>query len=93
MARGVTLTAAIRPEKIQVSDTAKDGWQEVTTEILQPTGADTIIQVKAGAISITLLQPGFITLPEGTSMWISFDPESTSYFAPETQENLRNTAG
>lgn len=84
------LTAAIRPEKILVSETPMEGWQEVKTEILQPTGADTILQVKAGKTSITLLQSGFITLAEGTSMWVSFEPETISYFDPETQNNLRN---
>jgi len=88
--RGGKLVAAIRPEKINVSDTAKDGWQEVKIEILQPTGADTILQVKAGDTPITLLQPGFITLPEGTSLWMVFEQGALSFFVPETQQNLRD---
>jgi len=84
------LVAAIRPEKIQVSETKKPGWQQVSTEILQPTGADTILQVKTGDISITLLQPGFMTLPEGSALWINFEPGSISFFDPETQDNLRS---
>lgn len=84
------LVAAVRPEKILVSTSAKSGWQEVKTEILQPTGADTILQVRAGETSITLLQPGFLTYAEGTSLWISFDPDTLSYFDPDTQENLRS---
>ena len=91
--RGGGLVAGIRPEKIEVSETAKQGWQEVRTEILQPTGADTILEVKAGDTPITLLQPGFITLPDNSSLWINFDPEALSYFDMDSQENLRNEAG
>ncbi len=83
------LVAAIRPEKIKVSFKAKKGWQEVKTEILQPTGADTILEVKTGGTAITLLQSGFITLKENTSLWIDFDLEAMSYFDPETQLSLR----
>ncbi len=82
------LMAAIRPEKIQVSFDVKPGWQEVKTEIVQPTGADTIIQVKAGDTHITLLQSGFITLQEGTPLWISFGVENLNFFDPATKENL-----
>lgn len=88
-----TLIAGIRPEKIEVSETAKEGWQEVRTEILQPTGASTILEVKADDIPITLLQPGFITLPEHSTLWINFDPDALSFFDTETQENLRSKAG
>lgn len=84
------LTAAIRPEKIHMSDHAKDGWQQVKTEIIQPTGPDTIIQVKAGDTSITLLQSGFITLAEGTSLWIDFDADALNFFDPTTGQNLRH---
>ncbi len=83
------LVAACRPEKIQMSYKAKKGWQEVKTEILQPTGADTILEVKAGDTSITLLQSGFITLDEGTPLWINFDLDALSFFDPDTQNNLR----
>ena len=91
-ARGGEMVAAIRPEKILVSDQPKDGWQEVKTEILQPTGADTILQVRAGETPITLLQPGFLTLDEGSSRWISFAPEALSFFDKKSQDNLREIA-
>jgi len=87
------LVAGIRPEKIEVSETAKEGWQEVRTEILQPTGANTILEVRTGDTPITLLQPGFITLPDNTSLWINFDPDALSFFDIESQDNLRNAAG
>ena len=83
----------VRPEKIEVSETKKNGWQEVVTGIIQPTGANTIIEVKAGETPITLLQNGFITLPENSKLWINFEHDTLSFFDPETQENLRNNVG
>ena len=87
------LILGVRPEKIEVSETKKNGWQEVSTGIIQPTGANTIIEVKAGETSITLLQNGFITLPENSKLWINFELDTLSFFDPETQENLRNNVG
>ena len=90
--RSGSLIAGIRPEKISVSETAQAGWQEVRTEILQPTGANTILEVKVGDTPITLLQSGFMTLPEGTSLWIDFKADALSFFDVDTQNNLRNEA-
>jgi len=90
--RSGSLIAGIRPEKISVSETAQAGWQEVRTEILQPTGANTILEVKVGDTPITLLQSGFMTLPEGTPLWIDFEADALSFFDVDTQNNLRNEA-
>ena len=84
------LTVGIRPEKIEVSESKKSGWQEVTTGIIQPTGANTIMEVKSEDTSITVLQNGFINLSENSKLWINFDSETLSFFDPKTQENLRN---
>ena len=84
------LTVGVRPEKIEVSESKKSGWQEVTTGIIQPTGANTIMEVKSKDTSITVLQNGFINLSENSKLWINFDSETLSFFDPKTQENLRN---
>jgi multiple sugar transport system ATP-binding protein len=87
-----SLIVGVRPEKIVVSETKKKGWQEVITGIIQPTGANTILEVKANDTPLTLLQNGFITLPENSRLWIKFELDSLSFFDPETHENLRNKA-
>tara|TARA_B100001059_G_scaffold197990_1_gene203676 strand:- start:657 stop:1463 length:807 start_codon:yes stop_codon:yes gene_type:complete len=84
------LTVGVRPEKIEVSESKKSGWQEVTTGIIQPTGANTIMEVKSEDTSITVLQNGFINLSENSKLWINFKPETLSFFDSKTQENLRN---
>lgn len=84
------LTVGVRPEKIEVSESKKSGWQEVTAGIIQPTGANTIMEVKSEDTSITVLQNGFINLSENSKLWINFNSETLSFFDPKTQENLRN---
>ena len=84
------LTVGVRPEKIEVSESKKSGWQEVTTGIIQPTGANTIMEVKSEDTSITILQNGFINQSENSKLWINFNSETLSFFDPKTQENLRN---
>ena len=84
------ITVGVRPEKIEVSESKKSGWQEVTTGIIQPTGANTIMEVKSEDTSITVLQNGFINLSENSKLWINFNSETLSFFDPKTQENLRN---
>jgi multiple sugar transport system ATP-binding protein len=82
------LVASVRPESIKVSYDAKDDWLEVKVENVQPTGADTILQVYAGQTPITLLQPGFVTLEVGAPLWIDFDLAALNFFDPETKNNL-----
>ena len=91
-ATGRHLVGAARPEKIKVSAEENSGWQKVRVEIVQPTGADTILQVKAGDTPITLLQSGFITLDEGTELWIEFDPDTLNFFDPDSGANTRQTS-
>ena len=62
----------------------------MTTGIIQPTGANTIMEVKSEDTSITVLQNGFINLSENSKLWINFNSETLSFFDPKTQENLRN---
>jgi multiple sugar transport system ATP-binding protein len=87
-ARNSGIVASVRPEAIIVSDTEEPGWLKVKVENVQPTGADTILQVLAGETLITLLQPGFVTLDEGAPLWISFDPDTLNFFDPETGGNI-----
>lgn len=82
------LRATVRPEAIEVSNEAKEGWLHVTAESVQPTGAYTILQVHAGKTAITLVQPGFITMDVGESLWIDIDTGSLNFFDPKTGDNL-----
>mgnify|MGYP002725635020 FL=1 len=80
--------AAVRPENINVSFQEQKDWLKVTLKSVQPTGANTILQVKDGNTEITLLQPEFIRMKLDEPLWIRFDPESLNFFDEETGKNL-----
>jgi multiple sugar transport system ATP-binding protein len=82
------LIASIRPESIKFSTRQKDNWLRVRLDNVQPTGANTILQVLVGSSPITLLQPGFITLDVGVPLWIDFEPETLNFFDPDSKTNL-----
>ena len=80
--------ATVRPENINVSFQEQKDWFKVTLKSVQPTGANTILQVKLGTTKITLLQPEFIRMKLDEPLWVSFDPESLNFFDEETGKNL-----
>jgi multiple sugar transport system ATP-binding protein len=85
---GQELKATIRPEAIEVSNDAKEGWLQVTAESVQPTGAYTIMQVHAGKTAFTLVQPGFITMDVGEPLWITIDTGLLNFFDTTSGDNL-----
>jgi ABC-type sugar transport system ATPase subunit len=90
VAKGLSgrVIASVRPESIEVSFDAKPDWLEARIENVQPTGAHTIIQVIAGDTAITLLQPGFITLDYGASVWLDFKLDTFNFFDPKSTNNI-----
>ncbi len=82
------IIASVRPENINVSFKKQKDWFKVSLKSVQPTGANTILQVKLGNIEITLLQPEFIRMNLDEPLWISFDPSNLNFFDEETGKNL-----
>ena len=82
------VVVSVRPESVLVSYAAKKGWLKASVENVQPTGAETILQIVVGDTQITLLQPGFITMEEGKPIWIRFDPATLNLFDPQSGANI-----
>lgn len=87
-AKGRELIASVRPENIKLSAAEVAGWQRVVLDYIQPTGASTILQVRAGDNRLRLVQPGFVRMESGAPLWIDFDSDSINFFDPESKENL-----
>lgn len=86
-----TLIATARPESIQISEVADEGWERVTLNSVQPTGASTILQVRSNNNSaMTLLQPGFMRMEVGDHLWVNLDSTDLEFFDPESEQNLIN---
>jgi len=84
-----TLIATVRPESIKISAVDGEGWEKVTLDSVQPTGASTILQARSkNNTAMTLLQPGFIRMDVGDHLWIDVDSTDLDFFDPETEQNL-----
>ena len=84
-----SLIATVRPESIKISEVAAEGWEKVTLDSVQPTGASTILQARTkNNTAMTLLQPGFMRMGVGDHLWIQIDPATLDFFDPETDQNL-----
>ena len=71
-----------------VSYNDKKGWLKVNLKSIQPTGANTILQVEYRNNFITLLQPEFIRMDLNEPLWINFDSSNINYFNDETGRNI-----
>ena len=82
--------ATIRPEDISISS-SKDGDEsfEAALEIVQPTGSETILQLRHEDTLITILRPGFVDFDWEKSYWLKIDPEMINLFDPTTSKNLK----
>jgi multiple sugar transport system ATP-binding protein len=84
-----TLIATVRPESIRISEVADKGWERVTLDSVQPTGASTILQVRSkNNTAMTLLQPGFMRMQVGDHLWVDLDSTAIDFFDPESEQNL-----
>jgi ABC-type sugar transport system ATPase subunit len=89
-AKSEALISTVRPEDIHLSTEAREGWLKVALESIQPTGAQTILQVRSENTAMTLLQPGFIRMEIGEHIWVDVDHKAVNFFDPETEQNLIN---
>ena len=87
---GRDVIATIRPEDISISS-SKDGDEsfEAALEIVQPTGSETILQLRHEDTLITILRPGFVDFDLEKSYWLKIDPEMINLFDPTTSKNLK----
>ena len=82
------IVATARPEAVQMSETAREGWIPVNLDSALPTGSETILQTHCGDTHITVVQPGFFTMKTGKALWLKIEPHSLNFFDPETGLNL-----
>ena len=80
---GVTL--GIRPEHVLLGDAAKASpfSREVTVEVVEPMGADTLVWTMIDDLSLRLRVEGQLQLASGDKITIGFDPSRGSMFAAD----------
>jgi len=85
---GNRVVATVRPEKVELTRQKRPDWIHALIETLQPTGSETIVQVRAGEFLLTAVKPGFARLEVDQPVWIHIESSALSFFDPETGENL-----
>lgn len=89
---GKDVIATIRPEDISISsDKSGDDSFEAALEIVQPTGSETILQLRHQEILITILRPGFVDFDLEQSYWLKISPDMINLFDPESGKNLKQS--
>ena len=83
--------ATLRPESVEVSEAEREGWLPVRIESVLPTGSETIIQTRHQNTAVTVVRPGFFTMPTGRLLWLRLDGASMSFFDPETGNRLSDS--
>lgn len=83
-AEGQSLTAGFRPEDIRIADTGLPA----KVSLIEPTGAETQILLKAGSETIVVTTRDRITLSPGDDVHLQVIPGKLHCFDPETEQNL-----
>jgi multiple sugar transport system ATP-binding protein len=82
-------TLGIRPEHVQVSTTAREGWLPATIYVTELMGNETFVflQLPGGAKLIARAAADFRAEQE-TPVWVRFEMEKAAFFDAETGEAL-----
>jgi multiple sugar transport system ATP-binding protein len=83
-ADGQAITAGFRPEDIRISDTGIPA----TVSLIEPTGAETQLMLKAGSETIVLTTRDRIALAPGDAVHIQVIAGKLHCFDPETEQTL-----
>jgi multiple sugar transport system ATP-binding protein len=85
-----TLSAAgdvvvgVRPEDIGISTTPTPGGVEFTAYSVLPSGADSTIIARQGAIELTIRVIGISKIKMDERIWLTFDPASLNLYQKES---------
>ena len=85
---GGAVIATIRPEDILISTTRRPEWLEVQVYSVLPTGAETIVTVQKGEMSLAIKMSGFADVEMNDIIWIDFDVAKMNFYHSQTEKLL-----
>jgi sn-glycerol 3-phosphate transport system ATP-binding protein len=88
---GQAVTVGIRPEHLALAADARPGRAlQVTAELVEALGADTLVHSRLGAGKATLLArlPGGVETRAGDRLNLAVEPEALHFFDPATERAL-----
>lgn len=75
---------AARPEDIAISTEPMDGAVEFTAYSVLPSGADSIVLARSGAVEVTVRVMGISTIRIDDKVWLRFDPTTLNLYDKES---------
>ena len=89
-ADGQAVLLGVRPENFQVDAESRADWfeTEAAVDLVEPTGADTVVWCQIGDQSISVRVDAARSIDEGQTLRIGFDPERASLFDRDSGNRL-----
>lgn len=81
---GRDVTLGVRPEHVAITE----GASNARIDNVEPTGADTHVQVDVGSNIVTLVRHERLDLPVGAEISVRNDPDRSMLFCPSSGERL-----
>lgn len=82
------VTFGLRPENVQLSDAARDGWLAGKVYVTELMGSETFVIVEIGKEKIVARGPGDFRAETGSNVWIHFDQAKAHWFNSQTGRRL-----
>ncbi len=84
--QGNELIGTIRPEDIEISKEARQGWLKTTAYSVLPAGSETIVTVKNADLLLSVKMNGFTDIRIEDVIRIYFNPLKMNYYDPDTEK-------
>ncbi|HXG87130.1 MAG TPA: ABC transporter ATP-binding protein [Vicinamibacterales bacterium] len=77
---GAAVKRGIRPEDVQVSTTAREGWETATVLVVEPMGNEMLVTLDFGAQRLVARGPSDLVVAPDQTVWVSFPSERQLWF-------------
>ena len=82
------IVAAVRPEDIEVSGKAVQGWVECKAYSILPVGSETIINVQSTDLSLSVKVNGFTDIQMDDSVWVHLNESAVNFYNSQTEKRI-----
>jgi multiple sugar transport system ATP-binding protein len=78
----------VRPEDVEVSVTAREGWSQARVYVVESMGNESFVRLDAEGTQITARVPAETPLDFDQTVWFRARPDKIRYFDPHTKESV-----
>jgi multiple sugar transport system ATP-binding protein len=89
---GAAVTIGIRPEDVQISLTARDGWHQARALVVEPMGSEMLVTLDYRGNRLVARTAADLAVVADTPVWVQFAPERLHVFDAAGVRMSRATA-